>query len=71
METVVEVLVGFSDISVLKHVDVWMCFSVLEGLGISGRLVGLISTYPGTAPTLWCRVMIKTPTNIITAKNGV
>ena len=26
---------------------------VLEGLGSSGRLVGTISAYPGTPPTLW------------------
>ena len=32
---------------------------VLEGLGISGRLVGNVSTYRGTSPTLWCRVMAK------------
>ena len=27
--------------------------SVLEGLGRSGRLIGSISTYPGTSPMLW------------------
>ena len=32
---------------------------ILEGLGNSGKLVGIISTYPGTSPTLWCRIMIK------------
>ena len=30
---------------------------VLEHLGGSGRLVGFISTYPGTSPTPRCRVM--------------
>ena len=34
---------------------------VLEGLGSSGMLVGIISTYPGTSPTPWCRVMAKKP----------
>ena len=32
---------------------------VLEGLGSSGKLVGIISTCPGTFPTPWCRVMTK------------
>ena len=26
---------------------------VKEGLESSGRLVGIISTYPGTSPTVW------------------
>ena len=30
---------------------------VLEGSGSSGRLIGIISTYPGTSPTPWRRVM--------------
>ena len=32
---------------------------VLEGLESSGRLVGFVSTYPGTSPTPWFRVMTK------------
>jgi hypothetical protein len=32
---------------------------VLQGFWRSGRLVGTISTYPGTSPTLWSRVMVK------------
>ena len=37
----------------------WLFPGVLEGLGSSGRLVGSISTYPGTSPTTWSRVMTK------------
>ena len=33
----------------------------LEGLGSSGRLVGTISTYPGTYKSPWSRVMAKNP----------
>ena len=29
----------------------------MEGLGSSGKLVGIISTCPGTSPTPWCRIM--------------
>ena len=32
---------------------------VLEVSGISGRLVGFISTYPRTSPTPWYRVIAK------------
>ena len=39
----------------------WLFPGVLEGLGSSGRLVGSISTYPGTSPTTWSRVMTKNP----------
>ena len=31
------------------------------GLGSSGGLVGTISTYPGTSPTLWSRTIAKNP----------
>lgn len=34
---------------------------VLEGLGSSGRLVEIISAYPGTSPTPLCRAMAKSP----------
>ena len=37
----------------------WIFPGVLEGLGSSGRLVGSISTYPGTSPTMWSQVMTK------------
>ena len=32
---------------------------VVKGFGSSGRLLGLISAYPGTSPTSWCRVMAR------------
>ena len=31
----------------------WLFPGVLEGLGSSGKLVGTISTDPGTSPTMW------------------
>ena len=34
---------------------------VLEGLGISGRLIGSISTYPGTFKCPWSRLIAKNP----------
>ena len=34
---------------------------VREGLGRSGRLIGTISTYPGTYKCPWSRVMAKDP----------
>ena len=34
---------------------------VLEGSGSSGRLVGTISTYPGTCKCPWSRVIAKNP----------
>ena len=34
---------------------------VLEGLGSSGRLIGSISTDPGTYKYSWSRVMAKNP----------
>ena len=37
----------------------WLFPGVLEGLGSSGRLVGTISTYPGTYKCPWSRVMAK------------
>ena len=37
------------------HDDVFWCFpEFLEYLASSGRLVGIISTYPGTSPAPWC-----------------
>merc|ERR1712139_317082 len=39
----------------------WLSPEVLEGLGSSGRLVGSISTYPGTCQCPWSRVMTKNP----------
>ena len=40
------------DFRALKHRS--LAFpDVLEGLGSSGRLVGIVSTYPGTSPRLW------------------
>ena len=44
---------------VYMHICMHTCV-FLEGLGRSGDLVGLISTYSGASPTLWCRVMAKT-----------
>ena len=42
--------------------NVFSTFSnVLEGLGSSGRPVGLISTDPDSSPTPWSRVMTKNP----------
>ena len=37
----------------------WLFPGVLEGLGSSGRLIGTISTYPGTYRCLWSRVKPK------------
>ena len=34
---------------------------ILEVLGSSGRLIGLISTYPDISPTVWLRVMAQNP----------
>ena len=39
----------------------WLLFGVLEGLGSSGRLIGSISTYPGTYKSPWSLVMVKNP----------
>ena len=39
----------------------WLFPEVLEGLGKSGRLVGSISTLPGTYKSSWYRVMAKNP----------
>ena len=36
-------------------------WGVLGGLGSSGRLVGTISTYPGTCKCPWSRVIAKNP----------
>ena len=44
-------LSGFSDIFL----------GVLEGLGSSGRLIGTISTYPGTHKCPWSRVIAENP----------
>ena len=44
-----------------KNSDFWTFPRVLEGLKSSGKLVGFISTYPGTSPTSWCRVLAKKP----------
>ena len=41
--------------------DFWFSPGVLEGLGSSGRLVGNISTYPGTCECPGSRVMTKNP----------
>ena len=40
-----------------KNSGLLLEFRVLEGLGSSGRLVGRISTYPGTSPTLWHNIV--------------
>ena len=42
-----------------SNIGVWRFPGVLEGLGSSWRLVGLISTHPGTSSTLWCEIMTK------------
>ena len=39
----------------------WLFPGVLEGLGSSGRLIGTISTYPGTYKCPWSRVLAKKP----------
>ena len=44
-----------------KNSDFWLSPGVLEGLGRSGRLVGTISTYPGTYKCPGSRVMAKNP----------
>ena len=44
-----------------KNSGFWLSPEVLEGLGSSGRLVGSISTYPGTCQCPWSRVMTKNP----------
>ena len=44
-----------------KNLGFWLSPEVLEGLGSSGRLVGSISTYPGTCQCPWSRVMTKNP----------
>ena len=44
-----------------KNSGFWLSPKVLEGLGSSGRLVGSISTYPGTCQCPWSRVMTKNP----------
>ena len=38
----------FLEIFGFKNSGFWLFPGVLEGLGSSGRLVGTISTYPGT-----------------------
>ena len=47
-----------------KNQGFWLSPEVLEGLGSSGRLVGSISTYPGTCQCPWSRVMTKNPRGI-------
>ena len=44
-----------------KNSGFWLFPGVLEGLGSSGRLVGTISTYPGTCKCPWSRVIAKNP----------
>ena len=39
----------------------WLFPGILEGLGSSGRLIGSITTYPGTHKSPWLRVMTKYP----------
>ena len=46
---------------VLQLTVFWLFPRVLEGLGSSKRLVGSISTYPGTYQCPWSRVMAKNP----------
>ena len=36
----------------LYKVGIWFSPEVLKGIGSSGKLVGIISTYPGTSPML-------------------
>ena len=43
------------------HTGFWLFPGVLEGLGSSGRLIGTVSTYPGTYLCPGSRVMIKNP----------
>ena len=50
----------------LKHIGFyitgfWFFPGVLEGLGSAGRLIGTISTYPGTYKCPWSRVIVKNP----------
>ena len=44
---------------------------VLEGFGSSGRLVGTISTYPGTYKCAWSRVTAKIPPKGIFIEYGI
>ena len=46
---------------VFQNVGFWQFLEVQKGSESSRKLVGVISTYPGTSPTLWCRVMAKSP----------
>ena len=39
----------------------WCFPGILEGLGSSGKLVGIISTFPGTSSTPWCRIIAQNP----------
>ena len=39
----------------------WLLLGRMEGLGSSGRLVGSISTYPGTYKCPWSLVMAENP----------
>ena len=48
------------DLFGFKNLDFWLFPGVLEGLGSSGKLVGTISTYPGTYKCPGSRVMTKT-----------
>ena len=51
---------------------VWLFPGVLEGLGSSGRLVGIISTYPGTYKCPGSRVMTKNhPGGIFFTVHGI
>ena len=38
---------------------------ILEGVGSSRKLVGIISTYPDTSPTPWRWAMVKTPGQVL------
>ena len=46
---------------VLTKTCFWLVPGGLEGVGSSGRLIGSISTYPGTCKCPWSRVIAKTP----------
>ena len=49
----------------------WLFPGVLEGLGSSGKLVGTISTYPGTYKCPGSRVMTKNPWGVVVSKATV
>ena len=52
----------------LKQLAFLRFLKALKGLQRSGRLVGSISTYPGTNKSPWCRVMTKTVSDVLNVR---